>query len=130
MVPPAPTTSPKAFVSSCISAPPVALETAGNGAFEADGRAEEVGFFLGAMVDGVVEDEDGDEVDALHMPSGSCKRAPYLVRQRCRGKPRPPMGPGGPLLVRQGDDVLQKEQTSVGQHVRDHAGNLPRFGLP
>ena len=77
-VPPAPTTSPTAFVSSCIFVPPVALETAGNGAFEADGRAEEVGFFLGAMVDGTVEDVDGDEDDVLLTSSGSHKRSPYL----------------------------------------------------
>ena len=29
------------------------------------------------------------------------------------GYPRPPMGPGGPLLVRQGDVALRKEQTSA-----------------
>ena len=34
------------------------------------------------------------------------------------------MGPGGPLLVRQGDVALHKEQTSVGQHDRDHTGNF------
>ena len=76
------------------------------------------------MVDGAIEDEDGDEDDALHMPSGSRKRSPYLARQRCRGKPRPPMGPGGPLLVRQGGVALHKEQTSVGQHGRDHTRNF------
>ena len=34
------------------------------------------------------------------------------------------MGPEGPLLVRQRDVVLHEEQTSVGQHDRDHAGNF------
>jgi hypothetical protein len=34
------------------------------------------------------------------------------------------MGPEGPLLVRQGDVALHKEQTSVGQHSRDHTGNF------
>ena len=34
------------------------------------------------------------------------------------------MGPGGPLLVRLGDVALHKEQTSVGQHGRDHVGNF------
>ena len=34
------------------------------------------------------------------------------------------MGPGGPLLVRQGDVALHKEQTSVGQHGKDHAGSF------
>ena len=34
------------------------------------------------------------------------------------------MGPGGPLLVRQGAVALHKEQTSVGQHGRDHACNF------
>ena len=76
------------------------------------------------MVDGAVEDEDGDEDDALRTPSGLRKRAPYLARLRCRGKPRPPMGPEGPLLVRQGDNALHKEQTSMGQHGRDQTGNF------
>ena len=75
------------------------------------------------MVDGAIEDADGDGGDALLMSSGSRKRSPYLARQRCRGKPWPPMGPGGPLLVRQGDVALHKEQTSVGQHDRDHTCN-------
>ena len=34
------------------------------------------------------------------------------------------MGLEGPLLVRQGDVAVHKEQTSVGQHDRDHAGNF------
>ena len=34
------------------------------------------------------------------------------------------MGQRGPLLVRQGDVALHKEQTSMGQHGRDHAGNF------
>ena len=55
--------------------------------------------FVGAMTGDVIEDEDGGEDDALRTPSGSRKRAPHLLRQRCCGKPRPPMGPGGPLLV-------------------------------
>ena len=79
---------------------------------------------MGAMIDDATENEDGGEDDTLHMPSGSCKRAPYLARQRCRGKPRPPMGPGGPLLVRQGDVALHKEQMSVGQHGRDNVGSF------
>ena len=41
-----------------------------------------------------------------------------------RGKPHPPMGPGGPLLVRQGDVALHKEQKDVGQHGRDHTGSF------
>ena len=32
------------------------------------------------------------------------------------------------MLVQQGGDALRKEQTSMGHHDRDHAGNLPRFG--
>ena len=36
------------------------------------------------------------------------------------------MGPGGPLLVRQGDVALHKEQTSVWQHDRDHTGSFTR----
>ena len=34
------------------------------------------------------------------------------------------MGPGGPLLVRQGDVALHKEQTSMGQQGRDHTGSF------
>ena len=80
------------------------------------------------MVDGTVEGEDGDEDDTLHTPSGSRKRSPYLARQSCRGKPRPPMGPGCPLLVRQGYVVLHKEQTSMGQHNRYYTGNFTQVG--
>ena len=36
------------------------------------------------MIDGAIKDEDGDEDDVMHMPSGSRKRSPYLARQRCR----------------------------------------------
>ena len=34
------------------------------------------------------------------------------------------MGPGGPLLVQQGDVMLHKEQTSVGRHDRDHTDSF------
>ena len=37
------------------------------------------------MVDGAIEDEDGDEDDALRTLSSSHKRAPYLARQKFRG---------------------------------------------
>ena len=87
--------------------------TTGGGAFEVDGRAEALGFFLGAMFDGAAEDEDGDEDDALLTLSGSRKRSPYLVHQRCHGKPRPPMGPRAPCLFSRGDVVLHKEQRNV-----------------
>ena len=74
MAPPAPVTPPAAFTSSLASAPSEALEEAGGGPFEVDGWAEGPDFFfLGAMVNGVVEDEDGDEDDALRTLSGSCK---------------------------------------------------------
>ena len=46
------------------------------------------------------------------------------------GYPRPPMGPGGPLMVRQGDVALHIEQISARQHGREHTSNLPRFGPP
>ena len=82
------------------------------------------------MVGGVVEDEDGDEVDPLHTPSGSRKRAPYLACQRCHGKPRPLMGLEGPLLVQRGDVALHKEQTGVGQHGRDHTSNFTQVRAP
>ena len=83
MAPPAPITPPAAFTSSLTPASSEALEVAGDGAFEVDGWAEGPDFFLGAMVDGIVEGEDGDEHDVLRTLSGSCKRAPYLEHQRC-----------------------------------------------
>ena len=54
----------------------------GGRAFEVDGWAEGPDFFfLGAMVDGVVQDDDGDEDVVLRTLSGLHKRAPYLVRR-------------------------------------------------
>ena len=76
MAPPAPATPPAALTSSLGSAFPAALEVAGGGAFEVDGGGEAPDFFLGAMVDGAVEDEDGDEDDAVRTLSGSCKGDP------------------------------------------------------
>ena len=61
-------------MSSLVSASPAALEAAGGGAFEVDGWAEGPNFFLlGAMVDGIVKDEDGDEDDTLRTLLGSHK---------------------------------------------------------
>ena len=74
MAPLAPSTPPTVFTSSLAPASSKALEVTGGGAFEVDGWAEGPDFFfLGAMVDGVVIDEDGDEDDALRTPSGSRK---------------------------------------------------------
>ena len=103
----------------------------GIGAFEVDGWAEGPDFFfLGAMVDGIVEDEDGDEDDALRTLSGSRKRSPYLARQRCRGISAATYGTGRPLAGSAGDVALHKEQTSARQHGREHTSNLPRFRPP
>ena len=52
---------------------------------------------MGTLVDGAVDDVDGNKDDALLASSGSRKQSPYLVHRRCRRKPRPPMGPGRPL---------------------------------
>ncbi|XP_048566887.1 SH3 domain-containing protein C23A1.17-like [Triticum urartu] len=60
---PASTTSPAASTSSRAIVSTAALEAAGGGAFEVDGWAEVPDFFLGTMVNGAVEDEDGDEDD-------------------------------------------------------------------
>ena len=96
MVPPAPTTPPAAFTSSLAFAASEALEATGGGAFEVDGWAEGPDFlFLGTMVNGVVEGEDGDEDDAMRTLSGSRKRAPYLARQRCHGISAATYGTGG-----------------------------------
>ena len=40
------------------------------------------------------------------------------------GYPRPPMGPGHPLLVRQGDVALHKEQKNMRQRGSDHTGSF------
>ena len=111
-------------MSSLVPTSTVASEAAGGGAFEVDGWAEGPDFFfLGAMVDGVVKEEDGNEDDALRTLSGSHKRAPYLACQRCRGISAAAYGTGRPLAGSAGDVLLHKEQTSVGQHDRDHTGS-------
>ena len=131
MEPPAPITPPAAFTSSLTPASSEALEVAGDGAFEVDGWAEGPDFFfLGAMVDGIAEDEDGDEDDMLRALSGSHKRAPYLARQRCRGISVATDGTWRPVASLAGDVVLHKEQTSARQHSREHTSNLPKFGSP
>ena len=63
------------------------------------------------MVDGVVEDKDGDEDDALRTLSGSRKRVPYLARQRCceisaatYGTRRPLVGSAGGRRIAQRAD--------------------------
>ena len=74
MAPPAPATPPAALTSSLVTASLAASEATGSGTFEVDGWAEGPDFFfLGAMVDGIVEDEDGEEDDALRTLSGSHK---------------------------------------------------------
>ena len=129
MVPPAPATPPIALTSSSVPASSVSSEAAGGGAFEVDGWAEGPDFFfLGAMVDDVVKDEDGDEDDALRTLSGSHKRAPYLARQRCRGISAATYGTGRPLARSAGDVALHKEQTSMRQHDREHTRNFPGSG--
>ena len=70
-------------------------------------------FFLGAMVDGDVKDEDGAEDDALRTLSGSHKRAPYLACQRCRGISTATYGTGQPLAGSAGGIASHKEQTSA-----------------
>ena len=109
---------------------PAALEDAGGGAFEVDGWTEVPDFFLGAMVDGAVEDKDGDEDDVRCTLSGSRKRSPYLACQRCRGISAATYGTRRPLAGSAGDDTLHKEQTSARQHDREHTSNLPTFEPP
>ena len=82
------------------------------------------------MVDGVVKYEDGDEDDALCMPSGSRKRAPYLARQRCHGISAATYGTGQPLDSSAGDVALHKEKTSTWKHGSENTSNLPRFRPP
>ena len=51
--------------------------------------------------------------------------SPYLVRQRCRGKTRPPMGTSAPrLVVRQGEGHIAQRAEGVAQHDRDHTGSF------
>ena len=56
--------------------------------------------------------------------------SPYLARQRCHGKPRPPMGPGGPLLVLQGVSHCTKSRRECGSTAEITRVVLPRFGPP
>ena len=73
MAPLAPTTCPATSTSSRAPVSTMELEATGGGAFKVDGWAEAPNFFLGAMVDGDVGDEDGEEDDALRTPLGSRK---------------------------------------------------------
>lgn len=84
-VPPTPTAPPAASTSSRDAVLPATLEATGGEAIEVEGWAEVLDFFLGAMVDGAIEDEDCDEDDAQHALSGSRKCSLYLACQRCRG---------------------------------------------
>ena len=79
---------------------------------------------MGAMVDGAVEGEDGDGDGALHTLSGSRKRTPYLVHQKCRGKPWPPKGPRAPWWFSREDVALHKEQKNMGQRDNDHTSDF------
>ena len=122
MAPPAPIMAPAAFTSSLAPASSEPLEAAGSGAFEADGWAEQPDFFfLGAMVNSVVEDEDGDEDDALRMLSGSRKRSPYLAQQRCRGISAATYGTGRPLVgSARGSRVAQRADQCTIARQRAH----------
>ena len=78
-------------------------------------------FFLGAMVDGAVEDEDGDEDDALQTLSGSCKRCPYLAHQRCRGISAATYGTRRPLAGSAGGRrVAQRADQRTAARQRAH----------
>ena len=102
-------------------ASPAALGAAGSGVFEVDGRAEVPDFFLGAMVDGVVEDEDGDEDDTLRMLLGSRKGSPYLACQRCRGMSAATYGTRRPLAGSAGGRrVAQRSDQWAAARQRAH----------
>ena len=89
--------------------------------FEVDGWAEVPDFFLGAMVDSVVWDEDGDEDDALRTLSGSRKRAPYLARQRCCEISATTYGTGWPLAGSAGGRrVAQRADQRTAARQRAH----------
>ena len=73
------------------------------------------------MVDGVVEDEDGDEDDALRTLLGSRKRSPYLARQRCRGISAATYGTGRPLAGSAGGRrVAQRADQRTAARQRAH----------
>ena len=111
---------PAAFTSSLVPAPSEAPEVTGGGAFEENGWAEGPDFFFsGAMVDGIVEDEDGDEHDALRTLSGSRKQAPYMAHQRCRGISTATYGTRRPLAGSAGGHRIAQraDQRTAARHV-------------
>ena len=112
---------PSAHQSPSKAPPPASsevLEATGGGAFEVNGWAEGPDFFfLGAIVD----DEDGDEDDALRTLSGSRKRSPYLARQRCRGISATTYGTGRPLAGSAGGRrVAQRADRRTAAQQRAH----------
>ena len=90
--------------------------------------AETPDFFLGAMVDGVIGDEDGDEDDAQRTLSGSRICSPYLARQRCRGISAATYGTGWPLVGSAGGRRIaqranQRTAARRGAHKRFYPGS-------
>ena len=73
------------------------------------------------MVDGDVEDGNGDEDDMLCTPSGSHKRAPYLARQRCGGISAVTYGTGRPLAGSAGErrDAQREDQRTVAESTQE-----------
>ena len=73
------------------------------------------------MVDGIIEEEDGDEDDALRMLSGLRKRSPYLTCQRCRGISATTYGTGWPLAgSARGRRVAQRAEQRAAARQRAH----------
>ena len=129
--PPTPTTSPTASTPPGIPVAPAASAAACNGAFEVDGWAVAPAFFLGAMNDGTVDEENDDEDDPRRTFLGFVQaRRPYLARQRCRGKPRPPMGPSAPCGSAGGMSTLHKERRTSRSTAEITRAILPRFRPP
>ena len=75
-MPPAPTTSPTASTSQCVPVAPIASAAACEEALEEDSWAVAPGFFLGAMDEEAIDEEDDNEDDTLLILSGLRKRFP------------------------------------------------------
>ena len=64
--------------------PPAPPADTCKGTLEVEGAVIVMPFFLGA-IDDDEDDDEADEIDVQSADSGSRKRSPYLVHQRCHG---------------------------------------------
>ena len=115
MVSPTPTTPLAVFTSSLAPISFEALEAAGGGAFEVDGWAEGPDFFfLGAMAMASSKTKMVMKMTRCARFQVRASEPPTWRAKDVAGYPRPPMGPGGPLLVRRGTSRCTKSRSAHG----------------